>query len=426
MRVLLVAYGSRGDIEPMLGLAGQLREAGTEVRMCAPPDFAELVEGAGVPLTPIGRSLREMVKGAVTGAKPMPAEGLPERAARMVAATYEAVATAAKGCDAMVATGLFPAAAGARSVAEKLDIPYVFVAYFPTYLPSPHHPPFARMGRPFPPEVTDNRELWDLDVENLNVLFGTGLNTHRATVGLPPVDNFRDYVLTDRPWLAADPTLAPWQEPADLDVVQTGAWLRPGGRPLPADLEAFLDAGTPPVYVGFGSIPVRDAPEVARVAVEAVRARGHRVLLSGGWAELALIDDQDDCFRVGEADHSTLFPRVAAVVHHGGAGTTTTAARAGAPQVVIPQMADQPYWAGRVAELGIGAAHEGADPTFATLSAALGTALDPRTRAAAKVVAELVGADGAVVAAALLLDTAAAADTAGTAEAGREVSPGSA
>ncbi|MFE5557216.1 glycosyltransferase [Streptomyces sp. NPDC056544] len=409
MRVLLVAYGSRGDIEPMLALAEQLRESGTEVRMCAPPDFAGLVEGAGVPLTPIGPSVREMVRGTVTGTAPQPAEGLAERAARMVATTYEAVAAAAaaEGCDAVVATGLFPAAAGARSVAEKLGVPYVFVAYFPSYLPSPHHPPFAPMGRPFPPEVTDNRALWDLDAENLNVLFGTGLNAHRATVGLPPVDHFRDYVLTDRPWLAADPTLGPWQEPAELDVVQTGAWLRTGGVPLPDDLEAFLSAGTPPVYVGFGSMPVRDAEHVARVAVEAVRAQGHRVLLSGGWAELAPIDDQDDCFRVGEADHCALFPRVAAVVHHGGAGTTTTAARAGTPQVVIPQMADQPYWAGRVAALGIGAAHAGPEPTAPSLSAALGTALDPKTRARAKAVADLVRTDGAAVAAELLLDTVA-------------------
>ncbi|MFD3468159.1 glycosyltransferase [Streptomyces sp. NPDC058682] len=408
MRVLLVAYGSRGDIEPMLALAEQLRESGTEVRMCAPPDFAGLVEGAGVPLTPIGPSVREMVRGTVTGTAPQPPEGLAERAARMVATTYEAVAAAAaEGCDAVVATGLFPAASGARSVAEKLGVPYVFVAYFPSYLPSPHHPPFAPMGRPFPPEVTDNRALWDLDAENLNVLFGTGLNAHRATVGLPPVDHFRDYVLTDRPWLAADPTLGPWQEPAELGVVQTGAWFRTGGLPLPDDLEAFLGAGTPPVYVGFGSMPVRDAEHVARMAVEAVRAQGHRVLLSGGWAELAPIDDQDDCFRVGEADHCALFPRVAAVVHHGGAGTTTTAARAGTPQVVIPQMADQPYWAGRVAALGIGAAHAGPEPTAPSLSAALGTALDPKTRARAKAVADLVRTDGAAVAAELLLDTVA-------------------
>ncbi|MFJ9823393.1 glycosyltransferase [Streptomyces sp. NPDC101160] len=406
MRVLLMAYGSRGDVEPMVALALRLRESGVAARVCAPPDFAGLLDEAGIPSAPIGDPLRAMVKGALTGKAPMPAEGLAQRAAALVATTYEAVLAAAGDCDAVVATGLLPAAAAARSAAEKLGIPYVFTAYFPAYLPSPHHPPFPRPGRPFPPDVTDNRALWDLDVENMNVLFGTGLNAHRETVGLPPVDHFRDFVLTDRPWLAADATLSPWLRPADLDVVQTGAWLRLSAeRPLPAGLSAFLDAGTPPVYVGFGSIPVRDAQDVAKAAVEAVRAQGRRVLLSGGWADLALVDDEDDCFAVGEADHHVLFRRVAAVVHHGGAGTTTTAALAGAPQVVVPQIADQPYWAGRVAALGIGAAHDGPNPTFASLSAALETALAPETRARAAAVAGAIRTDGATVAARLLLDT---------------------
>ncbi|MFD7300835.1 glycosyltransferase [Streptomyces pharetrae] len=252
--------------------------------------------------------------------------------------------------------------------------------------------------------MTDNRVLWDLDTETMNVLFGTGLNTHRASIGLPPVSHFRDYVLTDRPRLAADPVLSPWQEPADLDVVQTSAWLRTDDRPLPADAEAFLHAGEPPVYVGFGSIPMHDADAVARAAVEAVRAHGHRVLLSPGWADLALADDQEGCFAVGEVNHHALFPRVAAVVHHGGAGTTTTAALAGAPQVVVPQLADQPYWAGRVADLGIGAAHDGPNPTFESLSAALGVVLTTETRTRAAAVAGTIRTDGATVAAKLLLD----------------------
>ena len=95
---------------------------------------------------------------------------------------------------------------------------------------------------------------------------------------------------------------------------------------------------------------------------------------------------------------------MAAVVHHGGAGTTTTAARAGAPQVVVPQIADQPYWAGRVADLGIGAAHDGPTPTVESLSAALETALAPETRARATAVAGMIRTDGATVAARLLLD----------------------
>ena len=292
--------------------------------------------------------------------------------------------------------------AGERSVAEKLGIRYVYATFIPPVLPSPHHSPLPRPGRPFPPGVTDNRVLWDVDAERVQALYGPPLNAHRAAIGLPPVDNVRDYVFTDRPWLAADPTLGPWPGSTELDVVQTGAWILPDERPLPAELVAFLDAGTPPVYVGFSS--VRAPEDIARVAIEAIRAQGRRVLVSRGWADLALIDDRDDCFDVGEVNLQALFGRVAAVVHHGGAGTTTTATRAGAPQVVVPQIADQPYWAGRVADLGIGAAHDGPTPTIESLSAALRTALTPETRARATAVAGTIRTDGATVAATLLLD----------------------
>ncbi|MET1071041.1 MAG: nucleotide disphospho-sugar-binding domain-containing protein, partial [Umezawaea sp.] len=95
---------------------------------------------------------------------------------------------------------------------------------------------------------------------------------------------------------------------------------------------------------------------------------------------------------------------VAAVVHHGGAGTTTTATRAGAPQVVVPQLADQPYWAGRVADLGVGVAHDGPTPTVESLSTALGTALSAGTRERAAAVAGTIRTDGAAVAARLLVD----------------------
>ena len=140
------------------------------------------------------------------------------------------------------------------------------------------------------------------------------------------------------------------------------------------------------------------------MAIEAIRAQGRRALVARGWADLALIDDRDDCFAVGEVNQQALFGRVAAVVHHGGAGTTTTATRAGAPQVVVPQWADQPYWAGRVADLGIGAAHDVQPPTTESLSAALRTALTPETRARAAAVAGTIRTDGAAVAATLLVD----------------------
>ena len=380
----------------MLGFAVALRALGAEVRMCAPPDFADLLARVGVPLVPVGQSVRALVHGAT----PPSTADAPRVAADLVAAQFDTVAAAAEGCDALVATGLMPA--GERTIAEKLGIRYVFACFIPPVLPSPHHPPLARPGRPFPPGETDNRVLWDVDAERVQALYGPPLNAHRAAMGLPPVDNVRDHVFTDQPWLAADPTLGPWRGSPDLDVVQTGAWILPDERPLPAELVVFLDAGTPPVYVGFSS--VRAPEDAARVAIEAIRAQGRRVLVSRGWADLALVDDRDDCFDVGEVNLQALFGRVAAVVHHGGAGTTTTAARAGAPQVVVPQIADQPYWASRVADLGVGAAHDGPTPTTESLSAALRRALTPETRARAIAVAGAIRTDGATVAAKLLFD----------------------
>lgn len=398
MRVLLWTYDTRGGIEPLIGLAVQLRALGAQVRVCAPPDEAltERTAGFGVPMVPFGDSLREVA----TATTP----DLPRYVDELIGSQLKTVAAAAEGCDALVATGFMPIAAAARSAAEKLGIRYVYATYTPTNLPSPHHPPEAPIGAPMPPRWMDNRMLWDIHGQNATVIFGPMLNGHRASIGLPPVYNVRDHALTDHPWLAADPTLGPWRTPADLDVVQTGAWLLPDERPLPADLLAFLDAGPPPVYVGFGSMAMAASKNIAGVAIEATRAQGHRTLLSHGWADLALIDDQDDCFAIGEVNLQALFGRVAAVVHHGGSGTTRTAALAGAPQVVIPQVADQPYWARRVADLGIGTAHNGQTPTTESLSAALEQTLAPETRARASEVAGIIRTDGATVAATLLID----------------------
>ncbi|MFJ2931271.1 glycosyltransferase [Streptomyces sp. NPDC087219] len=403
MRVVLSTYGGRGSVEPMVGLAVRLRELGAEVRVCAPPDeeFVDLFAGIGVSPVPVGRPVRPMVASVEPGST----VGLAQRAAELIAAQFGTVAATAEGCDAIVATGPLPVTAGARSVAEKLGIRYVHASHQPIILPSPHQPPPARRGRPMPPGVTDNRELWERDARNANEMFGAEINGHRAAIGLPPVDDVRDYAFTDRPWLATDPVLSPWPEESGLDVVQTGAWIRPDDRPLPPGLGEFLDAGAPPVYVGFGSTPMgADASKnMARVAVEAIRAQERRVVVAHGWAGLDLIDDGDDCFAVGEVNQQALFTRVAAVVHHGSAGTTTMAARTGTPQMVVPQGADQPYWAGRVVDLGIGVAHDGPTPTVASLVAGLETALSTATRARSRIVAATIDTDGATTAAKRLL-----------------------
>ncbi|KLO34487.1 glycosyl transferase [Mycobacterium nebraskense] len=400
MRVLLSTHDSRGAVEPLAALGVRLRELGAEVRVCAPPDqeFAELLAGIGLPLVPFGDSWRAMAAGLTPSE-----DDLRRHLDGLVAAQFDTVAAAADGCDLLVATGFPPVAAGARSVAERLGIPYAYVSYQPTILPSPHYLPPTYAGQ-LPSGVIDNRVLWRMDGQHINTLFRATLNGHRASLGLPPVDDVRDYAFTERPWLAADPTLGPWPERSGLDVVQTGAWILPDERPLPPDVAKFLDAGPAPVYVGFGSMPMRAANHLSRAVVEAVRAQGRRAILYRGWSGLALIDDRDDCLAVGELNHQALFAHVAAIVHHGGAGTTTTAARAGAPQVVVPQGADQPYWAGRVADLGIGTAHDGPAPTAESLSAALETVLTPRARRRASAVAARIRTDGAAVAATLLLD----------------------
>ncbi|HEU0052099.1 MAG TPA: nucleotide disphospho-sugar-binding domain-containing protein, partial [Longimicrobium sp.] len=137
------------------------------------------------------------------------------------------------------------------------------------------------------------------------------------------------------------------------------------------------------------------------------RALGRRAIVLRGWADLSLIDDQPDCIAIGEVNQQALFKSVSAVVHHGGAGTTTAAARAGAPQVVIPQHYDQHYWAMRVHHLGIGSAHAGSTPTTESLKSALADALRPDVSARARTVATAVRDDGARFAAERLVATVA-------------------
>ncbi|MCL7369688.1 MULTISPECIES: glycosyltransferase [Streptomyces] len=398
MRVLLSTYGTRGDVEPLVALAVRLRALGAEVRMCAPPDeeFAERLAGVGVRSEQVGLPVRELMRGRTLPS----AADLARYRNELVETQFDSFPAAFDGCDVVVAAGLGQVAA--RSVAEAAGISYVYVSYAAVHLPSPHHAPPPRPGWP-EPEETDNRTRWEWDARNVNAQFGEALGRHRAALGLPPVDNVRDHILTDRPWLAADQVLGPWRKAPGLDVVQTGAWTLADERPLPADLARFLEAGSPPVYVGFGSMAPGEG--IGGMAVEAIRAQGHRVLVSRGWADLELVDDGDDCFALGEVSHQSLFGKVAAVVHHGGAGTTLTAARAGAPQVVIPlQLSDNPYWAGRVAALGLGAALDARTTTAESLGIALKTALSPETRARAESLSSRLRTDGAEVAARRLVD----------------------
>lgn len=401
MRVLLSTIGSRGDVQPLVALALQLKALGADVRLCVPPDFREWIESLGIPVTPIGPDVRNAGAArrtaTATAAPPSP-EQLRQVIEATVATQFETITAAARDCDVIVAATALQIAA--HSVAEMMGIPYVFAAYCPAVLPSPLHAPPSlppAPGQSPAPASASNLELWARDAERFNVTFGEALNSRRASLGLAPVDNVRRYMFTDRPWLAADPTLAPWPDPSDPAVYQPGAWILPDERPLSPELETFLEAGEPPVYFGLGSV---HAPrDVSQVMVNTARALGRRAIVSRGWADLSLVDDERDCLAVDEVNLQELFKLVAAVVHHGGAGTTTLAASAGAPQVVIPQVYDQHYWARRVHDLGIGTAHAPGAPTTDSLTSALTRTLQPEVAGRARSTAASVRGDGARTAA---------------------------
>ncbi|MFI5916717.1 glycosyltransferase [Dactylosporangium sp. NPDC051541] len=385
--LLLSTIGSRGDVQPLVALALSLRAHGTDACFCVPPDFRSWIEDLGFAVTPIGPSLRSTA--AVGTARPTP-DQLAALARRSVADQFAAVRAAAAGCDAIVGATALQIAA--PSVAEMLKIPYRFLVYCPIVLPPPSHSPAVQIPRP------------------TNAMFGAPLNEHRATLGLPPIEDVQNHVLTADPWLACDPVLGP----GPSGTWQPGAFVVPDERPLAPELEQFLAAGTAPVYFGLGSIRSPSA-DLGFTMLAAARAVGRRAVISSGWTGLSA-GDGPDCITIGEVNQRALFPRVAAVVHHGGAGTTTAAALAGVPQVVLPQVYDQPYWAARVTELGVGVSVSdggggggddggglgvgvGVAVTADSLAAALEQALEPGRQVAARALAPQIRTDGADLAA---------------------------
>jgi len=400
MRILLSTIGSRGDVQPLVALGLQLKELGQDVRMCVPPDFREWIEGLGMTVTPIGPELRSTAK-----ANPMAARPTPQQIRQMmegtVATQFVTITTAAQDCDLIVGATALQVAA--PSIAESMGVPYFFAAYCPAVLPSPHHAPPVLPGLGDKPvTMTDYSELWAKDAERWNMQWKDILNPQRERLGLEPVSDVRSHILTKQPWLASDPALGLWPDTADESAFQSGAWFMKDERLLDPELEAFLNAGDPPIYFGFGSI--RAPEEFSRVTIETARRLGRRTILLRGWADLSLVDSEPDCIAIGEVNHQALFKRVAAIIHHGGAGTTHAATRGGAPQVVIPQHYDQHYWAGRVQQLGIGTAHISTTPTFDSLTSALEKVLQSDVTARAKSIADEIRTDGTLVAARRLLD----------------------
>lgn len=403
MQVLLSSIGSRGDVQPILALGLELQTLGHRARLCVAPNFAEWIESYGLECTPIGPDLRQVAGGDLRSKPVLPPseEQRQQLAARSVRTQFQVLAEAARDCDLVIGAGALQIAL--RSIAEARRIPYVFAAYCPAVLPSPRYLP-PKTGGHFSyslPEA-ENLRLWNENEEEFNRRFGATLNEERAKIGLGSVSSVRSYMFTDRPWLAADPEIAPAFPASGVEVVQTGAWMLPDEAELPDELERFLASGAPPVYLGFGSMQAYE--QTSRLLIEAARALGLRSILSQGWANLTPSDTRNDCLPIGDVNHRKLFPRVAAIVHHGGSGTTTAATRAGKAQVVIPHNYDQFYWAHRVQQLGVGVSGPTRDGLAVdTLGEALRECLQPEVTARAQALAGRIELHGARIAAERLI-----------------------
>jgi len=354
VRIALAAVGTRGDVQPVLALGRALRARGHDVRVCAPPNFRDWVTDVGLPFFAVGQDLHALVTGDWRDMVERPLsclKGLEE----MMRLQFDDLRKAAEGAEVIVGAGVQHAG---PSVAAALDAPYFYAAFCPVVLRSAEHPAPLLERQDHPAWV--NRLSWWACQRLFDWKLLRPLNRQREALGLARVrSTYAHGFGSGTMLLATDPLVAP--APGDArhpDLVTTGFWFldedEEDAAPLDPELQAFLDDGAPPVYVGFGSMPARDPERTTRAVVEAVLASRQRAVLHRGWAGLGAGDLPAQVHVVGSVPHARLFPRVSAVVHHGGAGTTAAALRAGVPQVVVPHVLDQFYWANRVHRIGVG------------------------------------------------------------------------
>jgi len=349
MRVLLAPHGTRGDVEPMLALARALTSRAHEVAFVAPANFVAWIRSHGFRAESNGVDVEAVLTAPDADLHSM--RWQLRHLSELTAQLFGALVSYAGDADLIVGAGIQLAAS---SVAEQRDIPYASAVFCPCAIPSRAAPPPAVKTQTLPAWV--NRLLWDLAGPVSALALRSPINRGRAQLGLRPLDNPLAQIAGDLILVAADRDLAPMPDDAPARAVATDAWVAAINEPaVDARLASFLALDPPPVYVGFGSMVASQAGALARDAVAAVRAVGRAVIVGSGWADLARHLEPDDEVLVAPAvPHAAVFRRVAAAIHHGGAGTTTAAAAAGVPQIVLPHILDQFYWAHRVVQLGVG------------------------------------------------------------------------
>ncbi len=350
MKIVLSARGSRGDVRPIVSLAAEMRNRGHDVTVCLPSSLASMAKEEKLQARFYQERSQDVMQGFEAGWTA--AKQALDWFAGQLDHQMEILVDALEGADALVST---VNELVAPSAAQLRGVPYFRLAYVPVLAGSQPPPLIPIQGMPGPV----NQTMWRMLNGSIDLLFRGRVNDTRALYGLPPISRIDHYLAgSSHTLLAVSPYLVPSDPAWRFEHSFVGYCFGGDQGPLPPEVEMFLDRGQAPIYLGFGSVSLKDPDAMTTTALEAAERAGCRLLIGRGWAGLGKGIDRlpDWALTIGDVPHATLFPRLAAAVHHGGSGTLHNAARAGIPQLALPQIADQYYWADRIHQLGLGPA----------------------------------------------------------------------
>lgn len=360
MRIVIIAPGSRGDVQPYIALGRGLQNAGHSIRLVSHSNFETLVTSYGLEFWSFGNDVKDAVENRNMQELTEKGNFLLLMAKMAKEAEREALnfanggLAAAQGMDVVLAGigGLFIGTA----IAEKLNIPLVQAYVFP-FTPTRD---FSSVLTPKLPAVL-NRFSHHLARQIMWQGFRSAdTRARKEVLEIPPAPFFGSYNSKSTDHMPVLYGFSPSVIPAPSDWNEnthiTGYWFvdETDDWQPPTALVDFLQAGPPPVYIGFGSMSARNPEQTADLVIQALALANQRAVLLSGWSGLKTNDLPESIFMIDSVPHSWLFPRTSAVVHHGGASTVAAGLRAGVPSIVIPFFGDQPFWGQRIADLGVG------------------------------------------------------------------------
>ena len=349
MKIVIATCGTRGDIQPLIALARALTGRGHQTLIAAPPEHGAWVADCGCAFHGLGSDFTKMLSRYPQVHTLKPVMGWLGFLRLEIRKQLSQLPGIIDGADLVLGASL---CLGLHSAAESMDIPYGFVAMAPQILPSAHHPFVALKLQNLPQWL--NRLSWEVArlLDRMN--FTAVINKERRRLKLAPVNDILRHVIGNHVIVASDPVLATVPVDVELDFVQTGYFHLETDQRLSKQVQAFLAAGSAPVYFGFGSMSTREQETLVSLIQASLSLTGQRGILSGFRFDETGFANSKSCIFVDEVSHPSLFTRLAAVVHHGGSGTTATAALAGVPQIIVPHILDQYYWGEKIYRRGLG------------------------------------------------------------------------